>query len=137
MHTHMQLCACARAHAFPSFDLASLPFPHSSVGKSSARNGEDPSLIPGSGRSPGEGNGNPLQYSGLEKPMDRGAWQRTVRRVARVREDLATKLPFHSNLGFSFLESASSSKSLYLSSRVSTVYLSFLLKTPMPGSSFF
>ena len=35
----------------------------------------DPDLIPGSGRSPGEGNGNPLQYSCLENPMDRGAWQ--------------------------------------------------------------
>ena len=36
------------------------------------------SLIPGSGRSPGEENGNPLQYSCLENPMDRGAWQATV-----------------------------------------------------------
>ena len=35
---------------------------------------ENPGLIPGSGRSPGEGNGNPLQYSYLENPMDRGAW---------------------------------------------------------------
>ena len=35
----------------------------------------DPGSIPGSGRSPGEGNGNPLQYSCLENPMDRGAWQ--------------------------------------------------------------
>ena len=40
--------------------------------------------IPGSGRSPGEGNGNPLQYSCLENPMDRGAWQATVHRVARI-----------------------------------------------------
>ena len=38
-------------------------------------------LIPGLGRSPGEGNGNPLQYSSLENPMDRGAWQATVHRV--------------------------------------------------------
>ena len=37
--------------------------------------------IPGMGRSPGEGNGNPLQYSSLENPMDRGAWQATVHRV--------------------------------------------------------
>ena len=42
----------------------------------------DPSLIPGLGRSPGEGNGSPLQYSCLENPMDRGAWQNTVHRVA-------------------------------------------------------
>ena len=40
--------------------------------------------IPGSGRSPGEGNGNPLQYSCLENPMDRGAWRATVHRVARI-----------------------------------------------------
>ena len=39
---------------------------------------KDMSLIPGLGRSPGEGNGNPLQYSCLENPMDRGAWQATV-----------------------------------------------------------
>ena len=38
----------------------------------------DPGLIPGLGRSPGEGNGNPLQYSCLENPMARGAWQATV-----------------------------------------------------------
>ena len=40
-------------------------------------------LIPGSGRSPGEGNGNPLQYSCLENPMDRGAWRAIVHRVAK------------------------------------------------------
>ena len=39
--------------------------------------------IPGSGRSPGEGNGNPLQYSCLRNPMDRGAWQATVHRVTK------------------------------------------------------
>ena len=47
--------------------------PHSSVGKESACSTGDPGLIPGLGRSPGEGNGNPLQYSCLENPMDRGA----------------------------------------------------------------
>ena len=46
-------------------------------------------LIPGSGSSPGEGNGNPLQYSCLENPMDRGAWQSTVHGIARVGHDLA------------------------------------------------
>ena len=50
-------------------------------------------LIPVSGRSPGEGNGNPLQYSCLENPMDRGAWQAIVQGVARVGHDLATKPP--------------------------------------------
>ena len=44
-------------------------------GKESVCNGEDPASIPGLGKSPGEGNGNPLQYSCLENPMDRGAQQ--------------------------------------------------------------
>ena len=68
-------------------------FPHSSVGKESARNAGDLGSIPGLGRSPGEGNGNPLQYSCLENPMDKGALQATVHGVARVRHDLATKPP--------------------------------------------
>ena len=66
---------------------------NSSVGKSSACNAGDPGSIPGSGRSPGEGNGNPLQYSWLKNPMDRGAWQATVHRIARDGNDLATKPP--------------------------------------------
>ena len=52
------------------------------VKNSSASAGEAVS-IPGSGRSPGEGNGNPLQYSWLENPMDRGAWQTTEHEVAK------------------------------------------------------
>ena len=52
----------------------------------------DTGSIPGTGRSPGEGNGNPLQYSCLGNPIDRGAWQATVHRVAeRVRHNLVTK----------------------------------------------
>ena len=43
----------------------------------------DPGSIPGSGRSKGGGHGNPLQYSCLENPMDRGAWRTTVHRVAK------------------------------------------------------
>ena len=57
-------------------------FPGGSEGKASACNAGDPGLIPGMGRSPGEGNGNPLQYSCLENPMDRGAWWATVHGVA-------------------------------------------------------
>ena len=49
-------------------------FPGGSDSKASAYNAGDPGSIPGSGRSPGEGNGNPLQYSCPEKPMDGGAW---------------------------------------------------------------
>ena len=56
--------------------------------KESACNARDPGLIPGWGRSPGEGNGKPLQYSCLENPMDRGAWQATVHRVAKSRTGL-------------------------------------------------
>ena len=58
-------------------------FPGGSNSKESACNAGDPGSIPGSGRSPEEGNGNPLQYSCLEKPTDRGAWQTTVHRVAK------------------------------------------------------
>ena len=50
----------------------------------------DPGLIPGSGRSPAEGNGNPLQYSWLGNPMDRGMWQTTVHGVTRVGHGLVT-----------------------------------------------
>ena len=53
-------------------------FPRSSDGKESDCNVGDPSSIPGSGRSPGEGNGNPLQYSCLGNPIDGGAWWATV-----------------------------------------------------------
>ena len=53
------------------------------MAKASARNAGDLGSIPGSGRSPGEGNGNPLQYSCLENPMDGGAWWATVHGVAK------------------------------------------------------
>ena len=49
------------------------------VAKESACNAGDPGSVPGLGRSPGEGNGNPLHYSCLENPMDRGTWRATVR----------------------------------------------------------
>ena len=58
-------------------------FPGGSDGKASAYSAGDPGLIPGSGRSPGEGNGNPLQYSCLENPMDGGTWWATVQGVAK------------------------------------------------------
>ena len=80
------------------------PFPHpeqhmipilpssllgSSDGKESACSEGDVGLIPGSGRSPGKGHGNPLQYSCLENPMDRGAWQDTVYRVPKSQTGLS------------------------------------------------
>ena len=79
-----------------------------SVGKASACNAGDPSLIPELGRSPGEGNGNPLQHSCLENPMDRGAWRAAVHGVTEFLKDSSTKhmckinlsgkLPFKLNL---------------------------------------
>ena len=68
-------------------------FPGSSVGKESGCRAGDLGLIPGSGRAPGEGNHNPLQYSCLENPMDRRAWQATVHGVARVGHNLVSKPP--------------------------------------------
>ena len=58
-------------------------FPGGSDDKASACNAGDPGSIPGLGRSPGEGNGNPLQYSCLENPMNRGAWWVTVHGVSK------------------------------------------------------
>ena len=58
------------------------------VGRESACNAGDLGSIPGLERSPREGNGNPLQYSCLENPIDRGVWQATVHGVTRVRHDL-------------------------------------------------
>ena len=60
-----------------------LGFPGGSNGKESACNAEDAGSILGSERSPGEGNGNPVQYSCLENPMDREAWQATVHGVTK------------------------------------------------------
>ena len=79
----MSLCICTGERDFF----------HSSVGKESTCNAGDPGSIPELGRSLGEGNGNTLQYSCLENPMDRGAWQATIYGVASVEHDLATKLP--------------------------------------------
>ena len=64
-------------------------FPGGSDDKDSAGNVGDLGSIPGSGRSPGEGNGNPLQYSCLENPMDREAWWATVHGVAKSRTRLS------------------------------------------------
>ena len=66
-----------------------LGFPGGSEVKASACNAGDLGSIPGSGRSPGEGNGNPLQYSCLENPMDGEAWWATVHGVTKSRTRLS------------------------------------------------
>ena len=75
MHQHLNYRGPRRWRGFPS----------GLEGKASAHNVGDPGSIPGSGRSPGEGNGNPLQYSCLENPTDGGAWWATVHGVAKSR----------------------------------------------------
>ena len=89
-------CAMHRtssSYQHPSVYLHGVFFPHSFIHspaslvaqmvKASACNPGDPGLIPGLGRSPGEANGNLLQYSCLENPMDAGAWWATTHRVAK------------------------------------------------------
>ena len=69
--------------------IKKLGFPSSSDGKVSPCNAGDPGLIPGSGRSPGEGNGTPLQYCCLENSKDRGAWHAIVLGVAKSQTQLS------------------------------------------------
>ena len=69
--------------------LRLMDFTGGSDGKESACNAGDPGSILGSGRSPGEGNGNPFQYSCLVSPMDRGAWRATVHGVAKSRTQMS------------------------------------------------
>ena len=71
-------------------------FPGSPDGKTSAYNAGDPGPIPGLGRSSGEGNGNPLQYSCLENPMGCGAWWATAMGSQRAGHDYVTSLHFTS-----------------------------------------
>ena len=74
-----------------------MDFPRNSVGKESACNIGDPGSIPGLGRSPEEGNGNPLQYSCLEDPTNRGAWQALT--SIRLQElDMTWRLNHHHHI---------------------------------------
>ena len=66
-----------------TYILVYIGLPWGLSGKESACNARDPGSIPGAGRSPGEGNGTPLQCSRLENPMDRGAWRATVHGVTQ------------------------------------------------------
>ena len=82
-------------------------FPDSPVGKESVCNAGGPGLIPGWGRSPGEGNGNPLQYSYLENSMERGAWRAWTEEpgglqsigLQRVGHDQVTNTHTHTHTG--------------------------------------
>ena len=73
---HQNKASIAKSHTFGGF-------PGGSDGKESACNSGDLGSVPGSGRSPGEGVGNPLQYSCLENFMDRGTWRATVHGVTK------------------------------------------------------
>ena len=89
-HTHTHIYVYIHTHTYiiyicmPTYD-----FPGGSDGKESACNAGNPGSIPGSGRFPGEGNGNPLQYSCLENFMGRGAWWTTVHGVSKSRTQLS------------------------------------------------
>ena len=79
-HTHTRFTIKERIISFPLI----LALPNDSDSKESACNAGDPSSIPGSGRYPGERNGNPLQYSCLENSMDREVWRAIVHRVTKI-----------------------------------------------------
>ena len=72
-----------------SWGQTMVDFPGGSGGKVSAYDAGDPGSIPGSGRSPGKGNGNPFQYSCLENPTDRGAWWAIVYGITKSRTQLS------------------------------------------------
>ena len=76
-------------------------FPGGSVVENLSANARDAGLTPGSGRFPGVGNGNPLQYYCLENPMDRGAWQAPVHGVTKeldTTEELSTHAVFNQSV---------------------------------------
>ena len=90
---YMSVSVCQSVPAFFCYLVSIHYFPGGSEGKKSACSTGDLGSIPGSGRSPGEGNGNPLQHTCLENSMDRGSWQATVHGVTkRVGHDWVTSL---------------------------------------------
>ena len=108
-------------------------FPHSSVGKESACNTGDPGLIPGSGRSPGEGKDNPLQYSCLENPTHRGAWQAIVHGVSKVGHELETK---PTNQNWKMLRADRTSVTAYFIGFLTCLFSFLLLTFPLLSGSF-
>ena len=108
--------------------LYTMSFPGSSDSKETACDTGNPSSIPGLGRSPGEGNGHPLQYSCLENSMDRGTWQATVHRVTKSQTWLSNtniiyyRMPSLKDI-FSF---PSFSVSFYLVERILPLFKSWM-----------
>ena len=96
------------------FSIVTLGFPGGSDGKASACSAGDLGSIPGSGISSGEGNGNPVQYSYLENPMDGGAWQAIVHEVTKS----GTRL---SDFTFFFLCGVAGKESAYNSGDVGLI----------------
>ena len=80
IHTYTHKCVYTHTHIYTHIEKG---FPGSSAGKESACSAGDLGSIPGSGRSLGGKQGNPLQYSCLENSMDRGAWRATVHRLTQ------------------------------------------------------
>ena len=87
---------CSTARGILQDQGLNLGFPGSPVGNESACNAGHPDSIPGWGRSPGEGNGNPLQYSCRENPKDRGAWQATIQESSETRDCIVRWILIHS-----------------------------------------
>ena len=103
-----------------------------SDGKESTCNAGDLGLILGLGRSPGGGHGNPLQYSCLENPTDRGAWRSTVHGIAIVRQDCATNTftslqPFNNVVLVSTVQQSESATHIHISTHF---WISFQFRSP-------
>ena len=88
----------------------------------SACSAGDLGLMPGLGRSPGDGNGNPLQYSCLENPMDGGAWQATVHGVAKNRTRLSNFTLLYTLVSFFYVYSNAKQKKNQVS-KLSKIYI--------------
>ena len=88
-HPHLTLDSHGNSQHFIIQVCAHMGFPGISVVKNLPAKAEDRGSIPGSGRSPGGGNGNPLQYLCLENPMDRGTWWATVHGVTKSQTQLS------------------------------------------------
>ena len=86
-------------------DPADVGFPISTVVKNLLANAGDAGSTPGSGRSPGEGNGNTLQCSCLENPTDRGAWLATIHRFTKNKTQLSTHTHTHTHTHITYMSS--------------------------------